>query len=122
MSTVLFPYRNNNVNTCDNLYVASMLATVFPKYVCCTCHIQILDYAVTLRKPAVITATDQRHVVLGSHLVMNSNTMIVPQLRFKLNTFRTQGRNAALSTNLFSLISPFLISSPQKISSKEYKL
>jgi hypothetical protein len=42
MSTVLFPYHNNNVNTCGNLYVASMLATVFPNYVCCTCHTQIL--------------------------------------------------------------------------------
>lgn len=41
MLTVLFPYRNNNVNTCDNLYVSSMLATVFPNYVCCTCHTKI---------------------------------------------------------------------------------
>jgi hypothetical protein len=78
LSTVVFSYRNNNVNTCDNLYVASMLATVFPNYVCCTCHTQILDYAETLRKHAVITATDQQRVVLGSHLVMNSNTMIEP--------------------------------------------
>ena len=60
-------------------------------------------------------------VVLGSHLVMNSNTMTVPQLRFKLNTFRMQARNVSLSTNVFSLISLSLISSQQQYLA-EYKL
>lgn len=37
MSTVLFSY-HNNVSTCENFYVASMLETVFPNNVCCTCQ------------------------------------------------------------------------------------
>jgi len=40
MSTVLFSYRKN-VSICDNFYVASMLATVFPNNVCCTCQSQL---------------------------------------------------------------------------------
>jgi hypothetical protein len=81
----------------------------------------ILDYAVKLRKPAVITATYQQRVVLGSHLVMYSDTIIVPPLRLKLNTFLTQDRSVTFNEFVLSP-STLLDFRTVTISSKEYKL
>jgi len=115
MSTVLLPYRNNNVNTCDNLYVASMLATVFPNYVCSTCHTQLNSWLCSDITQNCCNKRD-RSATRGARLASRNEQQYNDSASAEIQTehLPNASRNVALWTNLFSPISPSLTSSPQK--------